>query len=362
MPEATTNGLVDSASAASALPAVQWAAAGGSADAITAAYPTPNTGLTDGLILGFRASVANATATPTFAPDGLIAHTITDDGGTALTPGVIAGANAEYLVRYNLANTRWELLNPNDVPQVPWIAAGGTGDAITATYAPAILSLTDGLLVAFRASAANTLTNPTFAPNGLTAHAITKRGGTALAAGDIAAANAEIHIRYNLANTRWEIVSATASLRITLAAVAGTGSNANTAQAWFPGGATLGTVQPGTYCFSGFLFLSRAAGSTSHTTALLFGGTATLTSIAYVAFASTADALALVAADTFYASAATALVVKAASTSTTEQAWFKVEGLVIVSVAGTFIPEFIYSTAPGGAPTVTAGFDFANAG
>jgi hypothetical protein len=361
MPEATTSGLVDNASAATAITQAQWAAAGGSADAITAAYPIPNTALTDGLILGFRASAANATATPTFAPDGLTAYTITDDGGTALSPGVIPAANAEMLVRYNLANTRWELLNPNDVLQIPWVVAGGTGDAITATYAPAVLSLTDGLMLAFRASAANTLTNPTFAPNGLTAHAITKRGGAVLAAGDIPAAGAEVLLRYNLANTRWETVSATASLRQILSAIAVAGGNVNTAQPWFPS-SNLGTVQPGTYRFSGFLFLSRAAGASSHTTALLFGGTAVLTSIGYVAFASTADALALVAADTFYASAATALVVKAASTSTTEQAWFQVEGIVVIGTAGTFIPQFIYSAAPGGAPTITAGFELVNAG
>ena len=361
MPEATVGGLVDNASAATAITQAQWAAAGGAADAITAAYPIPNTGLTDGLILGFRASAANATATPTFAPDGLTAHTITDDGGTPLSPGVIAGANAEYLVRYNLANTRWELLNPNDVSRIPWVVAGGTGDAITATYAPVVLSLTDGLLLAFRASAANTLTNPTFAPNGLTAHAITKKGGTALAAGDIPAAGAEILLRYNLANTRWETAAATPSLRQILSGIAVAGGNVNTAQPWFPS-SNLGTVQPGTYRFTGFLFLSRAAGTTSHTTGLLFGGTAALTSIAYVARASTGDALALVAADTFYASAATSLVVKAASTSATEQAWFEVNGIVIVSTAGTLIPQFIYSAAPGGLPTITAGFELVNAG
>jgi hypothetical protein len=360
MPEATTSGLVDQATAATAITQAQWAAAGGAADAITAAYPIPNTALTDGLILGFRASAANATATPTFSPDGLTAHTITDDGGTALTPGVIAGANAEYLVRYNLANTRWELLNPNDVSQIPWVIAGGTGDAITATYAPVVLSLTDGLMLAFRASAANTLTNPTFAPNGLTAHAITKKGGTALAAGDIPAAGAEVLVRYNLANTRWETAAATPSLRQIFAVVGGTGTNVNTAQAWFPGVAV--ALGVGTYTLDGFLFLSRAAGSTSHTTALLFGGTATVGVIGYVVQASTADALALVAANTFFGSSAAALVVKAASTSTTEQAWFKVGGIVVIGTAGTFIPQFIYSAAPGGAPTITAGFELVNVG
>lgn len=93
--------------------AASWAAAGGSADAITATYVPANLSLTDGLLLGFRATAANATTTPTFAPDGLTAHTITKRGGAALVAGDIAGALSETLVRYNLANTRWELMNPS---------------------------------------------------------------------------------------------------------------------------------------------------------------------------------------------------------------------------------------------------------
>jgi hypothetical protein len=45
-------------------------------------------------------------------------------------------------------------------------------------------------------------------------------------------------------------------------------------------------------------------------------------------------------------------LVKAASTSATEQAAFDLEGIVRFSAAGTFIPQFIYSAAPGGAPTI----------
>jgi len=55
-------------------------------------------------------------------------------------------------------------------------------------------------------SGANTITNPTFAPDGLTAHTITKNGGQALVVGDLPGALAVVILEYNLANTRWEIV------------------------------------------------------------------------------------------------------------------------------------------------------------
>ncbi len=89
-----------------------WAVAGGTADAITAVYSPVSGTLFDGQLLGFRATAANATTTPTFAPDGGTARTITKVGGKALIAGDISAALAEYIVRYNLANTRWELLNP----------------------------------------------------------------------------------------------------------------------------------------------------------------------------------------------------------------------------------------------------------
>ena len=87
------------------------ATAGGTADAITADYAT-NMTLTDLAICAFVASTANITTTPTFAPDGLTARTIVKKGGVALLAGDIAGAGFVAIVEYNLANTRWELLNP----------------------------------------------------------------------------------------------------------------------------------------------------------------------------------------------------------------------------------------------------------
>jgi hypothetical protein len=63
------------------------------------------------MLRAFRATAANATTTPTFAPDSLTARTITRLGGSAVQLGDIPGNLAECWVRYNLANTRWELLN-----------------------------------------------------------------------------------------------------------------------------------------------------------------------------------------------------------------------------------------------------------
>jgi hypothetical protein len=88
-----------------------------------------------------------------------------------------------------------------------WTIAGGSSDALTATLTPALLTLNDGQLVFLRAAAANVTTTPTFAPNGLAAETITKQGGQPLGIGDIPGNLAEIILRYNLANTRWELLN-----------------------------------------------------------------------------------------------------------------------------------------------------------
>lgn len=188
----------------------QMATAGGTVDAITASY-SPVVTLSNLVTVGFVASGANTIAAPTFSPDGLLAHTITKKGGQPLVPGDIPGGLAVCILEYNSANTRWEMLNPAS-DRDPWIVATGTADAITATYAPAIPALYDGLVVCFRAAAANATTTPTFAPNGLTARTIVKGGGSALVAGNIAGNFAEYIVRYNLANTRWELLNPSPTL------------------------------------------------------------------------------------------------------------------------------------------------------
>lgn len=94
---------------------VHSAIAGGTADALTVTFVNPPAALTDGMELHLRAAAANATTTPTLNLNALGAKTITKLGGAALVPGDIVGNLHETSLRYNLANTRWELMNPGTV-------------------------------------------------------------------------------------------------------------------------------------------------------------------------------------------------------------------------------------------------------
>lgn len=85
--------------------------AGGTVDAITLSYNPIKFSLTDGIIIGFRASGANTSTTPTANADGTGAKTIVQKGGQALEPGTIPGANAVIILQYDLANDRFELVN-----------------------------------------------------------------------------------------------------------------------------------------------------------------------------------------------------------------------------------------------------------
>ena len=86
-----------------------------------------------------RALSANATSTPTFAPNGLTARAITKLGGAALSAGDIAGALTEIILRYNAANARWELLNPSNAATAALASGISTGVVwlTLATTAPA---------------------------------------------------------------------------------------------------------------------------------------------------------------------------------------------------------------------------------
>lgn len=86
--------------------------------------------------------------------------------------------------------------------------AGGTADAITATFNPPITALTDKLKVwVVTTAGANTATNPTFSPNGLLAHTITKTGAVALLAGDIQGSGHVLSLEYNSTTGFWELLN-----------------------------------------------------------------------------------------------------------------------------------------------------------
>lgn len=135
---------------------------------------------------------------------------------------------------------------------------------------------------------------------------------------------------------QWAIQTATQT------ATSGTG-----AQTWFPTNA-VSTVAVGagiTYQFEGLLNLAN--GTTSHTTALLFAGTATITSIKYLAmFTPIAENTAGGTPQVAVVNVATSTVVTAASVVAAANIW--VRGFVRVNAAGTFIPQFQWSANPTG--------------
>lgn len=127
---------------------INWGVDSGAADLLAVSYAPPITTLVDGQLCFVRALHANATTTPTFSPNGLTAHTITKDGGAAVAVGDIPGALAEIALRYNLANTRWELLT---TPLAQLAASSLLGNPTGGTLTPGAVSLGAGL--AFNGSA-----------------------------------------------------------------------------------------------------------------------------------------------------------------------------------------------------------------
>lgn len=120
---------------ASVTGAETFAIAGGTADAITAAFSPAITALTDGEQLKVRAATANTATTPTLAVDALTARAITKNGNRPLVAGDIKGAGHELLLRYvDGATPRFELLNP----AVSGAAGGGAWGSITGTLSDQI--------------------------------------------------------------------------------------------------------------------------------------------------------------------------------------------------------------------------------
>jgi hypothetical protein len=138
-----------------------------------------------------------------------------------------------------------------------------------------------------------------------------------------------------------------------------TGSDVNTAQA------VLGTTQDAltveastTYEIEAVIIITRAAGTTSHTTGFLLGGTATFTAIDALAKCSNPTGNVLGAVSEIQVTAATETVLTAANTSATENVRITLKGHMRINGAGTVIPQFKYSAAPGGAPTIKRGSYF----
>ena len=234
------------------------------------------------------------------------------------------------------------------------VTSGGIGAAKqirTATSINAGTSITAGTsLVAGTSVTAGT--NVTVGAGTTTVAPVNLTSGTNLTSPVAGAVEYDGKAKYFTPNTSNRGVMP--AIHVTIPSAGLTGTDVNTAQSLFP---TLGTITlPAStaYEFEGNVVITRAAGTTSHTTSLLFGGTATLTSIMYQAIVKTSTGAALTAGSMHHATSAAAIVVTAASTSATENVNIWIKGIVRINAAGTFIPQFQYSAAPGGVPTIIA--------
>jgi hypothetical protein len=125
-----------------------------------------------------------------------------------------------------------------------------------------------------------------------------------------------------------------------------TGTNVNTAQPIFDTTHDVFTVLGSTTYLINAHFHIHTTGTTGHQLGLLFGGTATLTSIGYAAWATNAATEVTGAPSTLWVSAATVTNVTP-STATATHHTVQLSGMVRINAAGTFIPQYQWSVAPG---------------
>lgn len=129
---------------------------------------------------------------------------LTKDGQQVPTANLPMGGFVHTGVGNATARTHYAVAGQIQDSSLTWCGtAGGTGNAITLTPAPAITTYTAGQRFQFVASAANTAAT-TVAISGLAAKSITKSGATALASGDIPS-GAVVNIQYD--GTQFQITN-----------------------------------------------------------------------------------------------------------------------------------------------------------
>jgi len=138
------------------------------------------------------------------------------------------------------------------------------------------------------------------------------------------------------------------------------GANATGAQNWLGVGVSL--VANTVYQFEGEFALIKTAGTVSHTLGIGFGGTVGVNNILYLAMNYSDNTSSLTTANTpnssmYIQTVANTTFIAAQSTAAQAKGAF-IRGTISVSTAGTFIPQYTLSAAPGGAYTTQAGAYF----
>lgn len=111
------------------------------------------------------------------------------------------------------------------------------------------------------------------------------------------------------------------------------------------------------YAFEAIYYITRSAGTMSHTMSVLFSGTVTVVAngVTYIAeTTSNTTGNQFVATKRIVGTALTEVTCTDASVSATEVITVYLNGVLRTNTAGTLIPQIRYSAAPGGAPTILA--------
>jgi hypothetical protein len=138
------------------------------------------------------------------------------------------------------------------------------------------------------------------------------------------------------------------------------GLNATGAQSVLGVGVTL--VGSTVYQFEGDFYFLKTAGTTSHTMALGFGGTATLNNIYYsgmqIALGTSTWNYLDAGTSGFAFNTTTLTATGTSSTAAGIARTMRIRGTVSVNAGGTFIPQYSLSAAPGGAFSTLTGSYF----
>lgn len=130
-------------------------------------------------------------------------------------------------------------------------------------------------------------------------------------------------------------------------------SDVNTAQNIFASANdVLSLAASTTYEFEFFYWIARTAGTTSHTTAVLFPASSAFTSIHYDVQVTNPTGNVLGNVQQMVGDVSTAVTITAANTVATENLIIWGRGVIRTNSASTVTPQFQFSAAPGGAPTV----------
>lgn len=164
----------------------------------------------------------------------------------------------------------------------------------------------------------------------------------------------------NTSNTAWIVVGTLDKIGLDIhllrrllfrLAAPFTGSDSTTAQSIFGVGVSLEAST--NYEFEILVRLQKTAGTTSHNLSLAFGGTASLQGLAYVLAADTGGVGTIPATNGWIAASSAAVVTSIASAAV--GVTLRARGTISVATAGTLVPQYQLSAAPGGPYAVQAG-------